>query len=90
MRCGPVLHLQTNNWNYSLAENEASLVSMHKVCDFMYAGMEIMVDDAQVPSFNLNPPYATAPSLSSVNYSRAELVYIVFTAPVVHGNLSYA
>lgn len=50
MRCAPVLHLQTNNWNYSLAENEASLVSMHKVCDFMCAtSMEIMVvDGAQV------------------------------------------
>lgn len=90
MRCAPVLHLQTNNWKYSLAENEASLVSMHKVCDFMYAGMERMVDDVQVPGFKLNPPYATAPSLSSVNYSRAELVYIVLTAPVVHGSLPYA
>jgi len=64
---------------------------MHKVRDFMYASMEMLVvDDAQVLSFNLNPPCATAPSLSSVNYSRAEPVYIVFTAPVVHGNLSYA
>jgi len=56
----------------------------------MYAGMERMVDDVQVPGFKLNPPYATAPSLSSVNYSRAELVYIVLTAPVVHGSLPYA
>lgn len=63
---------------------------MHKVCDFMYAGMERMVDDVQVPGFKLNPPYATAPSLSSVNYFRAELVYIVLTAPVVHGSLPYA
>lgn len=43
MCCAPVLHFQTNNWNYSLAEDEASLVSMHKVRDFMYA------------NFNLNP-----------------------------------
>lgn len=56
MCCAPVLYPQTNNWNYFLAENEASLVSMHEVHDSIYVRNKYGDNGGgQCPNFYLNP-----------------------------------